>query len=234
MTRKVWLEGDALDLQDLAERLPSGDTRVVREGDLYYLTSREIDAAPDDIQANEIAAALIVRINALGRATNPNFQRVKMSRYTDETGRNVVVGTMAATVANVRMRATATVTRPDGTVVPDPPSPWPDRLTLAATNPDVAEALEIMGRAEPLEWDDLWKLFEIIREAVKPDTIATLGWTTAADLDSFKESANRKDVSGDGARHARRSGQPQHRRMPIEEARPFVGNLVTKWLDWLI
>ena len=34
--------------------------------------------------------------------------------------------------------------------------------------------------------------------------------TTAADLESFKESANRKDVSGDGARHARRPGQPQH------------------------
>ena len=78
-----------------------------------------------------------------------------------------------------------------------------------------------MGRAEPLGWDDLWKVFEIIREAVKPDTIVTLGWTNAADLDSFKESANQPDVSGDEARHARRLGQPQHRKMSLAR-RPFV------------
>jgi hypothetical protein len=100
-------------------------------------------------------------------------------------------------------------------------------------DPVVAEALEIVERAEPLGWDDLWKLFEIIREAVKPDTIITLGWTTAADLESFKESANRKDVSGDGARHARRPGQPQHRKMPITEGRSFVSDLLIKWLDSL-
>ena len=31
-----------------------------------------------------------------------------------------------------------------------------------------------MGRVQPLNWDDLWKVFEIIREGVKPDTIVTL------------------------------------------------------------
>jgi hypothetical protein len=124
VSRKAWLEGDPLDLQDLAERLPSGDSRVLREGDRYYLTSRKIDAAPDDRKANEIAAALIVRINALGRAADPNFRRVEVSRYTDDTGRSVVVGTMTATVATVRMRAAGMVTRLDGTVVPDPPRPW--------------------------------------------------------------------------------------------------------------
>jgi len=229
--RKVWLESDQFDLEALAEHLQSGDSRVVREGDDYYLTSPEIDAAPDDVQANDIAAKVIGRINALGRMNDPNFRPVKLSRYTDDTGRSVVVGTMGATLATARMRATATVTRSDGTVVPDPPSPWPDYLALADKDPVVAEALEIVERAEPLGWDDLWKLFEIIREAVKPDTIITLGWTTAADLESFKESANRKDVSGDGARHARRPGQPQHRKMPITEGRSFVSDLLIKWLD---
>ena len=232
MTRKAWLEGSDFDLQELAERLRSGDTRVVREGDLYYLTAREIDAAPDDIQANEIAAALIDRINALGRATDPNFQRVKMSGYTDETGRNVVVGTMGATVANVRFRATATVTRPDGTAVPEPPSPWPGRLALAATNPEVAEALKIMDRAEPLGWVELYKIHEIIRDAIKPDKVADRGWTDKATDSAFTGSANLPGVSGSGARHARLAGTPK-RTMTIDEGRAYVGNLVTEWLDWL-
>lgn len=46
-------------------------------------------------------------------------------------------------------------------------------------DPVVAEALEIVARAETLGWEDLWKLFEIIREAVTPDTIITFGWASA-------------------------------------------------------
>jgi hypothetical protein len=75
--------------------LQSGDITIAREGDDYYLTSLKIDAAPDDVQANDIAAKIIGRINALGRMNDPNFRPVKLSRYTDDTGRSVVVGTMA-------------------------------------------------------------------------------------------------------------------------------------------
>jgi hypothetical protein len=233
VTRNAWIEGDQFDLQALAEHLQSGDITVVRKGDDYYLTSPEIDAAPDDAQANDIAAKIIGRINALGRIHDPNFRPVKLSRYTDDTGQSVVVGAIGATTAPARMRATGTVTRSDGTVVPDSPSPWPDYLALADKEPVVAEVLEIVKHPEPLGWDDLWKLFEIIREAVKPGTIITLGWTTAADLDSFKESANLPAVSGKDARHARRREQPQHRKMPITEGRSFVSDLVSKWLDSL-
>jgi hypothetical protein len=42
-------------------------------------------------------------------------------------------------------------------------------------------------------------------------------------MDSFKESANRPDVRGDDARHARRPGQPQHKRMEIAEGRAVIG-----------
>jgi hypothetical protein len=233
VTRKAWIETDQFDLESVAQHLQSGDATVVYEGDRYYLSSPEIDAAPDDSQANEIVARIIGRINALGRMSDPNFRQVKLSQYTDDSGQSVVGGAMAATLVPVRTRATATVTRADGTVVPDPPSPWPDYLALADKDPVVAEALEIMERPEPLGWDDLWKLFEIIREAVKGDTIVTLSWSSTADLDSFKESANRKDVSGDAARHARRPGQPKHRKMPITEGRSYVSSLVTRWLDSL-
>ena len=42
MTMKAWLEGDQLDLQDLVDLLPSGDVRVVREGEAYHLSAPEI------------------------------------------------------------------------------------------------------------------------------------------------------------------------------------------------
>jgi hypothetical protein len=46
VTVKAWLEGHQCDLQDLAELLSSGDVRVVREDDSYYLTSPKIDNPP--------------------------------------------------------------------------------------------------------------------------------------------------------------------------------------------
>lgn len=155
-------------------------------------------------------------------------------KYTDSNGNEHHF--LYPPAAEIRMRAWAAgvVTTSDGTIVPDPPSPWPDRFSVAEGNSDVAEALEIMGHAaEPLGWDDLWKLFEIIREAIKPDNIVGMGWTTQADLDSFKESAKHPDVSGEEARHARRREQPQHRKMSLAEGRSFVSDLVTKWLGKL-
>ncbi|WP_006247747.1 hypothetical protein [Mycolicibacterium tusciae] len=235
MTVKAWLEGHQFDLQDLTELLADGEVRVVHDvdEDAYYLTAPEIDNPPQAGRFDIPAKALLDRINGLGRAKNPEFRRVKLaSRYTDPTGKHIHVGAAAAEI-RIRGHATAVVIGPEGQPKPSPPSPWPDRFALTATNTDVGELLDIIGSPERLEWDELTKAFEIIRESVRPDTVVTLGWSTAADLDSFRESANRKDVSGPTARHARRPGRPQHRPMSIGEARSYVCGLVAKWLGSL-
>jgi hypothetical protein len=236
MTIKAWLEGHEFDLQDLAELLAEGDVRVVHDPDqdAYCLTAPEIDNPTDGTTFYDVAQRLLPRINGIGRANKADFRPVQLTgRYGSPTGQHMVAAALSSEI-RFRGHAAGFVTGPDGQPEPDPPSPWPDRFALAATHPDVAEVLEIMGRVQPLNWDDLWKVFEIIREAVRPDTIVTLTRTTAADLDSFKESANHPDVSGDGARHARRPEQPQHRKMEIAEGRSYISNLVTQWLDSMI
>lgn len=55
MTVKAWLKGHDFDLQDLVTLLPSGDTRVAREGDRYYVTSTEIDQRPDGGEPYQVA-----------------------------------------------------------------------------------------------------------------------------------------------------------------------------------
>ena len=114
--------------------------------------------------------------------------------------------------AAIRIRGgtpTVTVTRPDGTVVPDPPSPWPARTRLAESNPDVAELLEIMGQnTQPLNWIDLRKVYEIIEHPIGERTLVRRGWATRRQIKAFGSSANRPDVSGKDARHARVSGNP--------------------------
>ena len=233
MTVKAWLEDHQFDLQDLAELLSSGDVRVVREDDSYYLRSPEIDNPPQGATYYEVAETLLTKINGLARAKNSSFRPVRLSgRYTDGESIHHVVSPAPAEI-RVRRWAAGVVTKSDGTIVGDPPSPWPDRLALAATNSGVAEVLEILARGESLGWDDLYKVFEIIRDSIRPDTIVGLGWATETEKSAFTASANRPDVSGTDARHARISGAPPTHQMSLAEGRSFISNLVTKWLGSL-
>jgi hypothetical protein len=235
MMLKAWLEGDEADLQVLTRLLPEGDIRVVHDPDedAYYLTAPDIDNPPSGTAFYEVATKLIRRANGLGPLSDPAFRPVSLSgKYGDGESKHQVISVPSITCHARMGTPTVTVTRPDGTVVPNPPSPWPKRFALAESNRDVAQVLEI-HHGPPLGWIELWKVYEIIRESIRPGTIVGLGWVTQADLDSFKESANREDVSGSEARHARRPGQPQHRKMPLDEGRSVFSALVTKWLDWL-
>jgi hypothetical protein len=58
-------------------------------------------------------------------------------------------------------------------------------LALAATHPEVAELLNIMGRVQPLGWVELYKVHEIIRDAIQPKKIHELGWAAKADDSAF-------------------------------------------------
>ena len=59
------------------------------------------------------------------------------------------------------------------------------------------------------------------------------GWVTKDQISAFTASANRKEVSGDLARHARWKGDPPKRTMTLVKARQLIGSVVIAWLDWL-
>ncbi|MGO9651467.1 hypothetical protein [Mycobacterium sp.] len=179
------------------------------------------------------AERLIVRINGLGRANHADFRPVGFSgTCTTPDGRNCHF-TGADLEVRARLLATVDGVGSDGEPLPDVPSPWPDRLALAASRPEVAETLQIMGQPQPLGWVELYKVHEIIRDAITPDKITDRGWATRADDSAFTGSANRADVSGAEARHARSPGAPPTRTMSLAEGRSFTSDLVTKWLESL-
>jgi hypothetical protein len=203
MAMKAWLTGHEFDLQDLVELLPSGDVRVVQEGNGYYLTAPEIDNPPEGMAFHDAAARLITRFNGLARVKNPSFQPVALSdEYTGEEGDHIVVRAVSLQ-SRARLGTPAvTVTRPDGTTVPDSPSPWPDRFAAAASHPDFAEALEVLGKPNPVWWSDLYWVFEIICDAISGrDKLYEFDWATRTEVSSFTGSAQK-------ARHARSSAAP--------------------------
>jgi hypothetical protein len=231
VTVKAWLRGHDLDLQDLADLLPSGDTCVVKDVDGYYLTSVEIDDRPEGVPFYEVAPRVVRRVNGLARARNPNFEPVALNGHYTEEGRVHAVVAADTVKIRARIQAAGIVKDPDGEVLPPPPPEGPARAQVAASTPDVEEALDIMGQPDALNWTQLYKVFEIVRDDVKVKSLIELGWASATEISAFTGSANRPDVSGAGARHARMGGPLPRRQMSEDVARDFISRLVTSWID---
>ena len=97
---------------------------------------------------------------------------------------------------------------------------------------DQRQVHAVLGNADPApDWSDLYKIHEILLDNVPG--FYQRGWVTKDQISTFTASANRKEVSGDLARHARLKGDPPKRTMTLVEARQLIGSVVTAWLDWL-
>ena len=110
-------------------------------------------------------------------------------------------------------------------------------MQLAQKHSDVAEALDILGKQNAsLDWVGLYKLYEIVRHNVgNEDALLAKDWVPRADIKAFTVSANRPDISGGEARHARMPGPPPKstRVMALSEAQHVIPTLVSHWLDSL-
>jgi hypothetical protein len=207
---------------------------VVQENGGHYLSADEIDDRPQSVQYYEVAAKILERVNGLARVADPAYAPVELSgHYLEGEQRHVVVKPGVIATRSRVGSPTVLVTNSDGVVQAPPPPPGPQRAAVAARHHDVTEALAIMSQPAALGWIELYKVFEIVRDSVKPNTLEKSGLVTANDLSAFSASANRPDVSGTDARHARMSGGPPKHHMSLAEGRQFVSGLVGAWIDSL-
>jgi hypothetical protein len=80
------------------------------------------------------------------------------------------------------------------------------------------EALRRMGRG-PLDRPRMYKVYEVIRDSGgnEKKLLAAAPWTTKTEVSTFTGSANRPDVSGEEARHARSPGPAPKHTMTFEQ-----------------
>jgi hypothetical protein len=230
MTMKAWLEGHEFDLEDLARLLPTGDVRVIKEDNGFYLTAAELDNPTPGRAFHEVAEELLVRVNGVGRLMRDGFSPVALKGHYEHGSVSLVLS--AATVrVRAHISATVTVYDSDSNPVPQPPPASPAYIALAAQNPNVAEVLEIMGRPDPLRLADLYKVYEIIKHSGALNRAMNSAGVSEATTRLFTRTANHPEASGDAARHARSRDQPPARPMTLDEARARVRSLVSAWLD---
>jgi hypothetical protein len=226
------LKGHEFDLLTLAELFREGDPAVAGDHEGYYLSFTAPDELPDDgAQLYDAASVLLRRVNGVARTLRSDFRPVALTgRFSDETGLQHQV--VLVDTAEARARANPATVSVDREQPPPPPAPGPGYVQLAQTHPDVAEVLDILGDADPApSWAELYKLHEILLDNV-PEFYQR-GWVTRDQISAFTASANRREVSGELARHARLKGDPPKRTMTLVEARQLIGSLVISWLDWL-
>jgi hypothetical protein len=229
---KARLKGHDFDLFTLAELFREGDPAVASDAEGHYLSFAAPNGLFDDgSRLYEAVSLLLHRVNGVARACMSDFRPVGLvGRFDDETGRQAAV--VLAETAEARARAFPAAVMVDGQQPPMTSPPGPGYVQLAAVHPDVAEVLEILGKADLApNWADLFKVFEIVNNNVTG--LRKRGWITSEEIRAFTASANRPDISGADARHARMSGDPPKRTMTLIEARQMIGALVTGWLDSL-
>ncbi|MGW6962386.1 hypothetical protein [Streptomyces chartreusis] len=247
MTVKAKLEGHTFDLDALIELFREGDPKVSKEEDGYYLSSSQLDGLMDDGgRLFEAATRLLQKVTGVARVLDSSFRPVSLTGTFMEdggtgTGRRHHV--VQADTAEARFKAYAAgVVTSEGEVPerqsppPPPPPEGPPYLQLALGHPDVAEALEILGKPSvSLTWVDLYKVYEIVRHNVGDDkALKAKQWVSSGDLSAFTASANRPDVSGSDARHARPTGAGMPKRtMTLAEGQDFIRRLVVAWWNSL-
>lgn len=232
MLIKARLTGHEFDLGTLAELFREGDPAVVADHEGYQLSFTAPDQILDDgARLHDAASVLLCRVNGVAQTLRSDFRPVDLTgRFSDETGGQHQVVLTDSGVA--RARVNLSTVSGGGEQPPAPPAPGPGYVQLSLIHPDVAEVLDILGNADPApDWSDLYKIHEILLDNVPG--FYQRGWVTKDQISTFTASANRKEVSGDLARHARLKGDPPKRTMTLVEARQLIGSVVTAWLDWL-
>lgn len=247
----VWaeLDGHPFDLQALAGHFPAGDPRVVANDEGTFMLADALDEVfGDGGRLVEVAQEQLVQLNGWAALTDAGYRPVRLRNkfhrdreprvdhivVSDEArARDSIAVVMPASI-EVRASAFGVATVQGGIPVQPPPSPGPRHL--ARHDQNVTDLLAVVGMAERLSWSHLYKVFEIVRDAVGGgnDGLVRTGWTTKAELSTFTGSANNHSVSGiHESRHARQSGGPPKQTMTLDEAQAYIRNVALAWLDSL-
>jgi hypothetical protein len=249
MIVRALLKGHEFDLKALVHLFANGDPRVVQTDEGTFVEATVLDepfTAKDGGRLVGLAEGILVRMNGIAKLRDAGYQAVSLAdRFHRENHQHVMISdevhtrdnisVARADVAQGQVRMSAMVTAHTNLPLTTPVPEGTRQLAGAAAHSDVDDLLVLIGSADTLGWDTLWKAMEIVRTALggKAALIA-MGWVTTTELDEFGYAANEPQASGDDARHARRppTTPPAHI-MTIEEGRQFIRDLSRRWLDSL-
>lgn len=181
---------------------PLGEPCVVVNDEGTFLAATLDDLFTDAGRLGEAANEHLARLNGYAMLADAGYQKVRLRNKflllaepnqprhvhvmaEDEArGRDrlTVVTPPAAEVREAAFSATILV---GGKPVEPPPPEGPRQLARGDKNVD--DLLALVGKAEKLSWSELYKIFEVVRDAVGGgrEGLCAMGWTIEEELSAF-------------------------------------------------
>jgi len=222
------LGGEDFDLEELPALFTSGELRVLKEEESYYLASSEFETLGSAREVRAIALRLLERINGATRLVFPDFRAATLGQVEEVgEGGSRTVHIEGESQGSSRAKASFTLLSESGVRI-DPPSPVQSWLDLAKSDKDVADAIRLAPSRES-SWVELYRLYEVIERANGIPLLLDLGFSKG-EFKRFKHTANSPAAIGDDARHAKEHTDPPPIPMPIEDARELLRRATREWL----
>ncbi len=219
----VKLTGVHIDLQALAELFRTGDPKVTKEEESYYLRWSPFDnlSSPDQVRA--CAADLLWRVSALERVRCGDSFPVAADEVfleeADGSRRDFLHNGLTVTFDVRQQHLPISVS--DAEMF----SRW---LTVSTEDTKVEKALRIfLGRAG--DWRDLTNILEVVLSDVG-GRIWTDGWVSKAEVNRLTQTANSATALGDDARHGDDRVPPPASAMTHQEAHELIRSILQCWL----
>lgn len=222
MSWQVQLAGDLAALRFLSEAFAEGPVVVVQQDDQFFLVSEEFGELQSAGLVRESARDIVESMSGaacLGVSAGP-IKIGTVDRLREDGGRDI----HAVVHETMRLR--------DWVRASPEPSVLPQWVDLARRNDSVAKALRLRGRGDLLSWVELYRLWEVVEEALG-GSVSMLKTISEKQRIRFKRTANSVSAAGDQARHGSESTLPPPNPMDPGEARGFVDAVLREWLQTL-
>lgn len=251
---KASLDGENASLLYLAHQFTGPELSVIKEGDVFHLTSTDFNSLDEDEDVYRRAGELVEIANGVGRMKlHEAFRAISLGAA---TVRDRADGARSVTIRIPTAVAIAFANDPTiiGAHPIEPPPPPIEEVCLALRSNDrVRDALGFFGFKD--EWAvNLFKVYEIIgldaEETVRQRPVSSgefrnqvvelgwkritgnLKWTDEATTQRFRDTVHNPDAIGKAARHAAPMKAAPAAPMAQAEAMEWLRGILEQWLRW--
>lgn len=184
-------------------------------GELYCLTSPELDALNDDDAVKVRASSWLDQWSGAASLVAGIVEPVRVQQITD---RDEHGGQSATLSFCFRVLPAETPERKEAL----------KQVLQLCEEPDVKQLLGLCGKG-PMNWVDAYRVFEVIENAC--GGIVAKGWASKREINCFKHTANHPKAIGDCARHGVLKTDPPAKPMSREEASALMTRIIKSFLD---
>jgi hypothetical protein len=155
MEQLFGLQGEGMDLDELAHSFQRGPASVKKIGERYYL-QLEIESGQTDEKAVEVAEAELTRMNAISLVRDEKFRRTTVAGISNRDEHTGELITLVRRKVDAQSRSSAHVkvtlkNAATGAILPESPSVSEEWLRTARGDPGLWHALEFYGALEGLD-----------------------------------------------------------------------------------